>query len=313
MSKGKIRAILTGAFAIMLLVSGTFAQESWLSQKPIENWNTKSMRVPAAPSYDPQEVERCGHTIRPATTIADKVVEGRGWKIIGAAHVWGDTSVIEVTKGFDGQCRPYDYQAMVFVRNKFAGTLSPDFMVSRTDGALYNIDLYSADSLRAEYSRYKSSDAMCCPSMTEAVYFTLDEESSMVIPGDSYIISGGEEEAASEGMKLDGTKWQWVATQTPVGKIEVKEPSKYTLEFMADGKAAILADCNRGTGTFKAEGASLSFSPFAVTKMACPAGSQDARFLKDLEYVRIMKMEGDKLFLDLFADGGTMEFTKIEN
>ncbi|MCA1574605.1 MAG: META domain-containing protein [Acidobacteria bacterium] len=72
----------------------------------------------------------------------------------------------------------------------------------------------------------------------------------------------------------------------------------------------ILADCNRGNGTYKLDGQSLRFSGFASTRMACAPGSLDSRFLQSLDAARIYKMEGDALYVDLFADSGTMKFVK---
>jgi len=312
MKRKTLKFVSCGVLFLAAAAGTLVGQEPWLDQKPIENWNTSTMRVPPAPRYSAEELERCGHTIRPGTTVADKVLEGRGWKLVGEAHVWGDTSVVMVTKGFDGMCRPYDYQVMVFMKNKVVGTLSPSFMISRSDGAIASLDLYNSHSIRAEYSRYVETDAQCCPSKLEAVFFNVDEENGVLVPGDSYIISEARQEPDPEMPSLEGTKWQWVSTTTPVEEIAVKDPAKYTLEFLPEGKATIQADCNRGNGTFNQTGASLYFSPFAVTKMACPGGSQDAEFLKNLEFVRIMKLEDGKLFLDLFADGGTMMFTKVD-
>jgi heat shock protein HslJ len=42
------------------------------------------------------------------------------------------------------------------------------------------------------------------------------------------------------------------------------------LVFTVEGRVSGSTGCNRFTGTYKQEGTSLKFSPFAVTKMACP-------------------------------------------
>jgi len=44
--------------------------------------------------------------------------------------------------------------------------------------------------------------------------------------------------------------------------------------------------------------------------MACAPGSLDSRFLQSLDAARIYKIEGDALYIDLFADSGTMKFVK---
>lgn len=70
-------------------------------------------------------------------------------------------------------CRPRQYQAFVFVRGLFVGTLSPQLMDSRTDGALSEVSLQSATLLTAQYLRYATTDALCCPSRTTSVIFEI--------------------------------------------------------------------------------------------------------------------------------------------
>ncbi len=89
-------------------------------------------------------------------------------------------------------------------------------------------------------------------------------------------------------------------------------PANYTLELIADGEARILADCNRGNGTYKLDGQLLRFSAFATTRIACASGSLDNRFLQSLDAARIYKIEGDALYIDLFSDSGTMKFVKAD-
>jgi polar amino acid transport system substrate-binding protein len=113
----------------------------------------------------------------------------------------------------------------------------------------------------------------------------------------------------TSGAGLDG-KWRWTSIETPVKSIDVKNPAKYTIEFAADNTVRVIADCNRGTGTYKVDGRSLKFSPIATTRMACPAGSQDGMYLASLNAARIYKLDQDTLYVDLFADGGTMKFVR---
>jgi hypothetical protein len=44
--------------------------------------------------------------------------------------------------------------------------------------------------------------------------------------------------------------------------------------------------------------------------MACPSGSLDSRYLRDLQRATIFFVEGGKLFLDLTMDSGTMRFAR---
>lgn len=105
-----------------------------------------------------------------------------------------------------------------------------------------------------------------------------------------------------------GKLWQWEETVTPVERIKAAAPERYTLQLHADGRAAARFDCNRGGGSYKIETGRLSFGPMMSTLMACPPGSQDRRFAKDLGQITSFFVEDGKLYLEMPADGGTMRF-----
>ena len=87
------------------------------------------------------------------------------------------------------------------------------------------------------------------------------------------------------------------------------DPSKYTLTFGADGTAQIVADCNRGTGSWKSESASqLEFGVIAATQAMCPPDSLHDTYMKQFEWVRSYVIEGGHLFLSTMADGSIIEF-----
>ena len=105
-----------------------------------------------------------------------------------------------------------------------------------------------------------------------------------------------------------GRTWQWLGTQTPLEAVTVVEPGRYTVRFGKDGAAAIRFDCNSGGGDFQLSAGSIEFGNLFATRMACPPDSQDAIFMRQLEAARIFFVQGGVLYLDLFADGGTMRF-----
>jgi heat shock protein HslJ len=105
-----------------------------------------------------------------------------------------------------------------------------------------------------------------------------------------------------------GRVWQWEATVTPVEKISVPAPERYTLELQPGGVALLRADCNRGRGNYEIGEGRIKFGPSATTRMACPPGSLDSRYLKDLQQATLFFVEGGQLFLDLPMDSGTMRF-----
>jgi heat shock protein HslJ len=78
---------------------------------------------------------------------------------------------------------------------------------------------------------------------------------------------------------------------------------------MDDGRVAIQADCNSGSGTYTASDSSLSIGPTAITLAACPPGSQDTAFLRDLMQVVTYVFSGPQLVLNLKLDSGNMIFS----
>jgi heat shock protein HslJ len=105
---------------------------------------------------------------------------------------------------------------------------------------------------------------------------------------------------------LGGAAWHW---QGPEGGPPVSR-DLYTIEFAADGRALVRADCNRGSGRYTVEASGrLVLAPIATTKMGCPAGSLDTAYLRDLARVESYRVEGGGLILAL-RDGGAMRFVR---
>ena len=76
--------------------------------------------------------------------------------------------------GVDGMCRPLGFQGFVFSGGRFAGTLAPRPMDSRSDGAAQAPELWSAGTLSVTFSRYTGRDPLCCPSRVSTVQYRID-------------------------------------------------------------------------------------------------------------------------------------------
>src|SRR4029079_1125418 len=80
--------------------------------------------------------------------------------------------------------------------------------------------------------------------------------------------------------------WLWTRTDySDDSVLQSPNPNAYTVAFMDDGRVAIRADCNSGSATYTVNGASLTIQPGAMTLVACPPGSQDTVFVRDLGQV----------------------------
>jgi len=104
--------------------------------------------------------------------------------------------------------------------------------------------------------------------------------------------------------------WHWETTVTPVERIGTANPERYTLELQPGGVALVRADCNRGRGSYEISEGRIKLGPIATTRMACPTGSLDSRYLKDLQRATTFFVEDGRLFLELPVDSGTMRFAR---
>jgi uncharacterized lipoprotein YbaY len=164
---------LTILFTILLSVFAVSAQTSWLDRPLNRNWNTGDGNIPAPPRTTAPMDPRCREMARTPDSLADRALTRAGWILTGPSQSFGTTSVMMAMAAADGQCRPDQYNGFVFVSNRFAGTLAPRPMSPRTDGSLSRVLLYSATSVSAEFARYSASDALCCPSQTSMVTYSI--------------------------------------------------------------------------------------------------------------------------------------------
>jgi len=155
---------------------------SWLDEAKPAPWNTPDPSVPVAPRISQALDPRCRDLARPPELEEDGRVRDRGWDLVGAYQGGWRIVVIRGTAGYDGMCRPRSYQDFVFVRGVFAGTLSPQTMDSRTDGALGRVFVQSGRRLTGEYARYTPADPLCCPSGTTSVTFEIENDPPLLRP-----------------------------------------------------------------------------------------------------------------------------------
>ncbi len=110
--------------------------------------------------------------------------------------------------------------------------------------------------------------------------------------------------------ELAGTSWRLVTIASMDDtNYTPDEPENYTLAFDPEGRVSILADCNRGTGSWtSASPGQLRFGPVAATRALCPPGSLSEKYLAQFEWVRSYLLRDDHLFLATMADGSIIEF-----
>jgi hypothetical protein len=161
----------------------------WLD-RPLTAWNKPGAPIPAAQAVEEGKaalIKRCGVT-RPAATAPEQALDAAGWITFWNFDQQLVRDGVEIVGGMsaaDGMCRPAGYNLFVFVDGRYAGTLSPETMVSRTDGSSGAVRM-PLPQLTAEFSRFTPTDPLCCPSSRVTVRYRIDRPSAgpVVIPVD---------------------------------------------------------------------------------------------------------------------------------
>lgn len=120
--------------------------------------------------------------------------------------------------------------------------------------------------------------------------------------------------AGSGGSALVGTTWQWMGTMVRAGQpLTPDDPSRYTLDFGADGTVAVVADCNAGTAPYTASDPSMTIDATALPKAPCAAGSSSTAFIDDLGAINSMvTVKRGTLMLTFSRPDGTFGGMRFE-
>ncbi|MPZ19178.1 MAG: LppP/LprE family lipoprotein [Luteitalea sp.] len=150
---------------------------SWLD-RPVRNWNRPGAALPKPTKgeYEPTIDEQCKDSLRKGDGPEDTQVTQAGWSLFGSRQTYNDVTLVSGMSGADGMCRPFGYQVFIFVGGQFAGTIAPEPMASRMDGDAGPVSLFSDETLSVEFSRYKDTDPLCCPSGRTSVSYRIDRE-----------------------------------------------------------------------------------------------------------------------------------------
>lgn len=109
---------------------------------------------------------------------------------------------------------------------------------------------------------------------------------------------------------LTGVVWKWQFSKTATEETTPDDPNKYTVEFTADGKVQIKADCNRGSATYTTDGTVITISPIALTRAFCGEASKDTLFVSQLQSAANYSLMDSDLWLNLADNAGQMKFSK---
>jgi hypothetical protein len=171
---GILSAVLVAMLASGLFMTGTArADGSWLDDQSV-TWNSPGMAIPQPIETTGELDPRCNQQARPPELDEDSQIVAAGWTPFGSYQGGWGIKIVRGLAGYDGMCRPMEYQAFVFVDGMIAGTLSPTPMGSRQDGALTGLDFFGPDRVVGVYVRYTDQDPLCCPSARSTATYKID-------------------------------------------------------------------------------------------------------------------------------------------
>jgi heat shock protein HslJ len=111
---------------------------------------------------------------------------------------------------------------------------------------------------------------------------------------------------------LIGGTWQMTrATHGSDAPVVPKDPPRYTVQFGEDGTLTLLADCNRGRGSYTADPPTLHVGPAAITRMMCPPGSLDSIFLRNLNAAATFDIDDGELHVKSGDGQTTLTFDRV--
>ncbi|WKT83444.1 MULTISPECIES: META domain-containing protein [unclassified Thermosynechococcus] len=278
------------------------APQSWLDQ-PLRNWNPNLpiLDIPPRGNPDPSELNRCRSTLRSPQSMADRLIQQRGWYLVGTPIRHQNVEIILGNSRFDGMCRPMGYQAFVFSGGRYLGTLSPNLMDSRADGSfLGEVKFQNDGTFTADFARYTPNDPLCCPSRISTVTYRL---AGGLLPLPRLVPVAVSTQATANNppsqppeLSLSGQRWRL----RRIGNQAVPVDTAFIEFDSANRRANGFTGCNSFNGGYTANGPRLLFAPLATTQRLCgqePLQSVETQMLQGLSRTNRYRVQGNTLQL----------------
>ena len=108
---------------------------------------------------------------------------------------------------------------------------------------------------------------------------------------------------------IEGGVWRLESMEFERARAFVPEdPSRFTVQFDADGRIGVRADCNQCGGSYTLSGGRLTAGPLACTLVACPT-NRGQEFATLIDGASELEIEGDGK-LEIESDEGTLVLTR---
>jgi hypothetical protein len=151
--------------AALLVGATTLAAQAGLPASPLtaDAYAGLEKRCGTPRAASPESIAALGRARWVPFLHLDQAISRNGIEVVGG--------MTAATPG----CEPTAFNLFVFVGGQFAGTLSQTAMNPTRDGAAGAVRITGADTLTAEFARYKPGDAECCPSSRDRVGYRIEK------------------------------------------------------------------------------------------------------------------------------------------
>lgn len=113
----------------------------------------------------------------------------------------------------------------------------------------------------------------------------------------------------AEGRAVVDVNWKWIGTRySNDADTRPADPSRYVLRLEPGGSVRVQADCNGAGGSYLLKEGRIRINITHATMAACEPGSLEEVFLRGLSVAALYFLRDGRLYLDLNADAGIMEF-----
>jgi len=158
-------------------------------------------------------------------------------------------------------------------------------------------------------SFWLSFNVLSCKTKNEAVQTENSTEKENLTEPD---LAMGEVQKAVQIKNILGKKLFWVQTLYNNDTKAVPSTKRAYITFKEEGKLEIQSVCNKGAGTYNLKDKSIQIQAAMMTKIACKEATIEYNYFKDLNASDIAFRIGNKVFFDLKAHKGTMEFELLD-
>lgn len=150
-----------------------------------------------------------------------------------------------------------------------------------------------------------------CPEGSLGTDYTawLEQISSFELMDDTLILNLDDGGRLRFTVSLIGVVWEWQRFLGGNDSVLAPDsPDRFTLQFEADGRILVRADCNSGNGSVELSGPAISFGAVALSRAYCGDESLDREFLRLLDEVTSFVYFNGQLGLGLPVDAGVLIF-----